>query len=206
MKQGKFITLDGGEGLGKSTNLIFIQDYLEAQNISVCITREPGGTVLAEKLRQLLLETETEAITEQTELLLMFAARAQHLHHVIKPALAQGQWVLCDRFTDATYAYQGGGRKMNLDSIAWLEQFVQQGLEPDLTVLFDAPVELGIERAKKRAALDRFESEQLSFFNAVRNMYLLQAQKHPQRIKLIDAAQPLEDVQIKLKKLINNLL
>ncbi len=206
MKQGKFITLDGGEGLGKSTNLTFIQNTLEARGISICITREPGGTVLAEKLRHLLLETEAEAITEQTELLLMFAARAQHLHHVIKPALAQGQWVLCDRFTDATYAYQGGGRKMNLDSIAWLEQFVQQGLEPDLTLLFDAPVELGIERAKKRAVLDRFESEQLSFFNAVRKMYLLQAEKHPQRIKVINAAQSLDAVQTELSKLVKNLL
>jgi len=206
MKRGKFITLDGGEGLGKSTNLTFIQNTLEARGISICITREPGGTVLAEKLRHLLLETEAEAITEQTELLLMFAARAQHLHHVIKPALAQGQWVLCDRFTDATYAYQGGGRKMNLDSIAWLEQFVQQGLEPDLTLLFDAPVELGIERAKKRAVLDRFESEQLSFFNAVRKMYLLQAEKHPQRIKVINAAQSLDAVQTELSKLVKNLL
>jgi len=206
MKQGKFITLDGGEGLGKSTNLTFIQNTLEARGISICITREPGGTVLAEKLRHLLLETKAEAITEQTELLLMFAARAQHLHHVIKPALAQGQWVLCDRFTDATYAYQGGGRKMNLDSIAWLEQFVQQGLEPDLTLLFDAPVELGIERAKKRAVLDRFESEQLSFFNAVRKMYLLQAEKHPQRIKVINAAQSLDAVQTELSKLVKNLL
>jgi dTMP kinase len=205
-RKGKFITLEGGEGVGKTTNLSFIKELLEARNVSVIVTREPGGTALAEKLRGLLLENQGEAVSEKTELLLMFAARAQHIHNVIQPALTRGDWVLCDRFTDATYAYQGGGRKLDKTAIAWLEQFVQAELQPDLTLLFDAPVELGMQRAKKRGALDRFETENLTFFNHVRTAYLQQAQQHSGRIKIIDAALPLEQVQQAIAQLLNPLL
>lgn len=206
MKKAKFITLEGGEGLGKTTNLVFIQQWLAQHNISVLVTREPGGTALAEKLRQLLLENNAESISEKTELLLMFAARAQHIIQVILPALQRGDWVLCDRFTDATYAYQGGGRGLDLTTIAWLEQFVQAQLQPDLTLLFDAPVEIGMQRATKRGALDRFENQQVTFFNRVREAYLQQAQRHPERIKLIDASQPLPCVQHEIQQLLQNWL
>ena len=191
----KFITLEGGEGVGKTTNLRFIEQYLQQQGISVTVTREPGGTALAEKLRQLLLDNNSEPIAESTELLLMFAARAQHIQQVIRPALAQGHWVLCDRFTDATYAYQGGGRGIAIDTIAWLEQFVQGNLRPDLTLLLDASIEIGMARAEKRAALDRFEAEKLSFFNQVRQTYLQRAADYPERIKVIPANQSLNQVQ-----------
>lgn len=195
MSRGKFITLEGGEGVGKTTNLAFIRDYLQQHGIPVVVTREPGGTTLAEKIRHLLLDKDSETITEPAELLLVFAARAQHLKHVIEPALARGEWVLSDRFTDATYAYQGGGRNMRADTIAWLENLVQGNLRPDLTVLLDAPIEIGMERARKRSAFDRFESEKISFFEQVRRAYLLQAERHPERIKLIKANQSLADVQ-----------
>ena len=195
MKRGKFITLEGGEGVGKTTNLHFIKDYLQQQNISVTVTREPGGTALAEKIRQLLLDADSEKVAETSELLLMFAARAQHIQHVIAPALAQGNWVLCDRFTDATYAYQGGGRGLSIDTIAWLEQLVQGELRPDLTLLLDAPIEIGMERAQKRGAFDRFEAEKISFFTRVRDMYLSRAAQQPERIKVIQAHQSLANVQ-----------
>jgi dTMP kinase len=195
MKRGKFITLEGGEGVGKTTNLTFIKDYLQQQNITVTVTREPGGTALAEKIRHLVLDIDGESIAETTELLLMFAARAQHIQHVIEPALAQGNWVLCDRFTDATYAYQGGGRKVSIATIALLERLVQGDLRPDLTLLLDAPIEIGMERAQKRGAFDRFEAEKISFFTGVRDMYLSRAAEQPNRIKVIQANQPLADVQ-----------
>jgi len=206
MIRGKFSTLEGGEGVGKTTNLTFIRDYLQQHNIPVVVTREPGGTMLAEKIRQLLLDKDSEIISEQAELLLIFAARAQHIKHVIEPALAQGEWVLCDRFTDATYAYQGGGRNMRISTIEWLENLVQGNLRPDLTVLLDAPVEIGIERARERGAFDRFESEKTSFFEHVRRAYLLQVELHPERIKLIKANQPLVDVQRALIDVIRTLL
>ena len=206
MTRGKFITLEGGEGVGKSTNLTFIKEYLQQHNISVVVTREPGGTVLAEKLRQLLLDKNSEVISDQAELLMVFAARAQHIKHVIEPALAKGEWVLCDRFTDATYAYQGGGRNMRISAIEWLENMVQGNLRPDLTLLLDAPVEIGIERARSRAAFDRFESEKISFFEQVRRAYLLQAELNPERIKLIKANQPLVDVQRALIEIISTFL
>ena len=206
MIRGKFITLEGGEGVGKTTNLMFIKDYLQQHNIPVVVTREPGGTVLAEKIRHLLLDNDSEIISEQAELLLIFAARAQHIKHVIEPALAQGEWVLCDRFTDATYAYQGGGRNMRISTIEWLENLVQGNLRPDLTVLLDAPVEIGIERARERGSFDRFELEKISFFEHVRRAYLLQAELHPERIKLIRANRPLVDVQSALIDVIRTLL
>lgn len=195
MIRGKFITLEGGEGVGKTTNLTFIKDYLIHHNIPVVVTREPGGTALAEKIRLLLLDPHSEVISEQAELLLVFAARSQHIKHVIEPALSQGKWVLCDRFTDATYAYQGGGRNMRISTIEHLENLVQGSLRPDLTLLLDAPVEVGMRRAKKRGAFDRFEAETISFFEHVRRAYLLQAELNTQRIKLIRANQPLTDVQ-----------
>jgi len=195
MSRGKFITLEGGEGVGKTTNLVFIKDYLEHHKISVVVTREPGGTALAEKIRLLLLDAHSETITEQAELLLVFAARSQHIKHVIEPALAQGKWVLCDRFTDATYAYQGGGRNMRISTIESLENLVQGALRPDLTLLLDAPVEVGMHRAKKRGSFDRFEAETINFFEHVRRAYLLQAELYPERIKLIRANQSLSDVQ-----------
>ncbi|MDO9168062.1 MAG: dTMP kinase [Methylobacter sp.] len=206
MIRGKFITLEGGEGVGKTTNMAFIKDYLQQHDISVVVTREPGGTELAEKIRQLLLDNDSEAISEQAELLLMFAARAQHIKHVIEPALAHGKWVLCDRFIDATYAYQGGGRNMKISTIQWLENLVLGTLRPDLTLLLDAPVDIGIERVRKRGAFDRFESEKISFFENVRRAYLLQAELYPERIKLIKANQPLADVQRAITDVIRILL
>lgn len=206
MKTGKFITLEGGEGVGKSTNLQFIQQYLQTHGVEVCLTREPGGTALAERIRGLLLDHGEEAVTPQAELLLVFAARAQHLQHFILPRLHQGQWVLCDRFTDATYAYQGGGRQMDTDCIAWLENTVQADLRPDLTLLLDAPVEIGMQRAQKRGALDRFESERRDFFERVRNSYLQQAQANPQRYRVIDASQPLAAVQAQITQILDALI
>ncbi|MCX7082850.1 MAG: dTMP kinase [Methylococcales bacterium] len=206
MIRGKFITLEGGEGVGKTTNLKFIKHYLEQHNIPVVTTREPGGTPLAEKIRQLLLDNDSEAVSETAELLLIFAARAQHIKHVIEPALAEGTWVICDRFTDATYAYQGGGRNMRVSTIESLENWVQGTLRPDLTILLDAPVEIGLERARLRSAFDRFESEKTNFFEQVRRAYLLQLELNPQRIKLIKANQPLIDVQKALIDLIQPLL
>lgn len=206
MSRGRFITLEGGEGVGKTTNLAFIKDYLHQHGIRVIVTREPGGTELAEKIRHLLLDKDSEAVSEHAELLLIFAARAQHIKHVIEPALAQGIWVLCDRFTDATYAYQGGGRSMRNSTIEWLENLVQGSLRPDLTVLLDAPVEIGIERARARGDFDRFEAEKISFFEHVRRAYLLQAELHPERIKLIKANQPLVDVQREIINIIGAFL
>ncbi|HIG08058.1 MAG: dTMP kinase [Methylococcales bacterium] len=195
MESGKFITLEGGEGLGKSTNLHFIQSFLEKQGLSVVVTREPGGTPLAEQIRSLLLEERAEAVADQTELLLMFSARAQHLKEVIYPALAQGQWVISDRFTDATYAYQGGGRQMQISLIQQLETWVQGLFRPDVTFLLDAPISVSMQRVKERLNNDRFEQEQLPFFERVRAAYLLQAQNHPNRIQVINANQSLESVQ-----------
>jgi dTMP kinase len=204
--RGKFITLEGGEGVGKSTNLAFIQDYLRLRQISALVTREPGGTVLAEKIRALLLDKNSEPMTETAELLLVFAARAQHLRHVIEPALAQGRWVLCDRFTDATYAYQGGGRNLSVSAIAWLETLVQGNLRPDLTLLLDAPVEIGLARAKARGISDRFEEEKTGFFEKIRTAYLRQAELHPERIRLIAADRPLPQVQAAIAAALDPLL
>lgn len=206
MPRGKFITLEGGEGVGKTTNLTFIENYLKLHNISVVVTREPGGTLLAEKLRQLLLDNDSETITEEAELLMVFAARAQHLKLVIEPALSKGQWVLCDRFTDATFAYQGGGRNMKISTIEWLETLVQGNLRPDLTLLLDAPIEVGMERARSRNVLDRFESEKKSFFEQVRRAYLLQAELHPERIKVIKTNQPFVDVENEIVNVIGTFI
>lgn len=195
MSMGKFITLEGGEGTGKSTNLAFMAQLLTAKGIDLVETREPGGTELAEKVRQLLLDKKNIDMADDTELLLMFAARSQHIQQKILPALANGQWVLCDRFTDSTFAYQGAGRGISVDRIAQLEDWVQQGLQPDLTILLDLPIETGLERAAKRAALDRFESEQIDFFQRVRSGFLQRARQHADRFRVIDSSRSLFDVQ-----------
>lgn len=193
--RGRFISLEGGEGVGKSSNIAFIVDWLTDAGIPFIQTREPGGTPLAEEIRELLLRARDEGMTELSELLLVFAARAQHLHTKIEPALAAGTWVLCDRFTDATFAYQGYGRGLSRDTIEQLQQMVQGARRPDLTLLLDAPVEVGMARAGERGELDRFEQEQHSFFERVRAGYLALAEADPQRFSIIDASQPLADVQ-----------
>ncbi len=203
---GRFITLEGGEGAGKSTNAAYFAEQLEAAGIRLRVTREPGGTRLGERIRELLLDPESDGMHADTELLLMFAARAQHLNEVILPALQAGEWVLCDRFTDATYAYQGGGRGIDMQRIAELETWVQQGFQPDMTILFDLPVETGLARAGERGALDRFEQEQKSFFTAVREAYLQRAKQYPGRFRIIDAAKQLDDVQRQLDTLVDELL
>jgi dTMP kinase len=198
MTPGKFITIEGGEGVGKSTQIAALREYLGATNIEVVLTREPGGTPRAERIRALLLETNEESMPATCELLLMFAARATHVENVIRPALARGAWVVCDRFIDATYAYQGGGRGFDRSLIATLERVVLAGLRPDLTLLLDAPVELGTARAQARnrkgSGTDRFEQEHRAFFERVRNAYLDRAKAEPARIALIDAAQSQEQV------------
>lgn len=196
--KGRFITLEGVEGVGKSTNLAYIKSRLESAGLSVIETREPGGTQMAEEIRALLLQPRNESVSEMAELLLMFAARAQHIHALIQPSLDAGHWVLCDRFTDATYAYQGGGRGLSLDWIATLESMVQQTLKPDLTLLLDLPVEIGLERARQRSALDRFETEKKNFFEQVRRVYLQRAATEPKRFAIIDATPCLSDVQAQI--------
>lgn len=193
--KGKFITVEGGEGVGKTTNLALIERWLEARRIPHVITREPGGTAYGEKIRTLLLDHCDEALDPMAELLLIFAARAQHLARVVAPALAAGTWVLCDRFTDATYAYQGGGRGLGSDKIAVLETLVQGQLRPDLTFILDVDPEIGIQRAGARGELDRFECEQMAFFRRVREAYLARAEENPQRYRVIDASQELHAVQ-----------
>lgn len=197
-----FITLEGSEGVGKTSNMAFIKSLLQQQQIDFIETREPGGTPLGEALREMLLGEAFKGMSDDTELMLMFAARAEHVAQVIKPALAKGQWVLCDRFTDATYAYQGGGRQLDMQRIAGLENWVLGELRPHLTILLDAPVEVGRERAGKRSAPDRFEQERDAFFNRVRETYLARAKAEPQRIKVVDAAQDLPDVQAQIKEIL----
>lgn len=193
---GKFITFEGGEGAGKSTNIALAADYLIAQGIDVVLTREPGGTEVAEAIRHVLLSPELPAMHSETELLLMFAARHEHLHQKILPAIANGQWVLCDRFTDATYAYQGYGRGVDLQRIQQLEQWVQGTVRPDHTLLFDLTVEQGMQRVAKRAGkADRFEQEQHSFFEKIRQGYLERAAQDTVRYQIIDAGQSLDAVQ-----------
>ena len=197
---GLFITLEGPEGAGKSTNREYLAQRLREQGLDVVLTREPGGTPVAEQIRELLLAPSDESM------LLMFAARAQHLAKVIRPALARGAVVLCDRFTDATYAYQGGGRGLPVERIAMLETFVQGDLRPDLTLVFDLPIEIGLSRAAARGRLDRFEQEGTAFFEAVRHAYLARAQADPQRYSILDAGQSLEAVQRDIDSLLPTML
>jgi len=203
---GLFITLEGPEGAGKSTNREYLAERLRGHGREVVLTREPGGTPLAERIRELLLAPSSEAMAVDTELLLVFAARAQHLAGVIRPALARGAVVLCDRFTDASYAYQGGGRGVPEARIAILESFVQGDLRPDLTLVFDLPVEVGLARAAARGRLDRFEQEGQVFFEAVRQAYLRRAASDPARYRLVDAGRPLDEVQCSLDALLPQLL
>ena len=206
MAYGKFITIEGTEGVGKSTNLAYVHEWLTNSGVDVVVTREPGGTPLAEEIRALLLTKRDEAVDETAELLLVFAARAQHLQQVIKPALARGAWVLCDRFTDATYAYQGGGRGLDVATIAQLEQLVQGDLRPDLTLVLDIDVELGLQRARQRAELDRFESEAVAFFERVRAAYRALAEAAPARYAVVNAGQPLVAVQQDIDRVLQALL
>nr|WP_246889873.1 dTMP kinase [Pseudomonas protegens] len=201
-----FITLEGPEGAGKSTNREYLAERLRAAGIEVLLTREPGGTPLAERIRDVLLTPLEEVMNADTELLLVFAARAQHLATVIRPALERGAVVLCDRFTDSTYAYQGAGRGLSLARIAALEDFVQGELRPDLTLVFDLPVDVGLARASARGRLDRFEQEGQAFFEKVREAFLARAAAAPQRYVLVDAAQPLAQVQQSLDSLLPQLL
>ena len=204
--RGLFITVEGGEGVGKSTNIAFLEKHLKDHGVDLVVTREPGGTPLAESIRNLLLQDESESIGVITELLLMFAARAQHIQQVIEPALAAGQWVLCDRFTDATYAYQSGGRQIDSRKVQQLEQLVQGELRPDYTLLLDAPVEIGMARARGRGELDRFEQEKLDFFERVRRTYLKLAQESSGRFRIVDASVSLTDVQAQLNDVCIELL
>jgi dTMP kinase len=199
---GRFITVEGGEGAGKTTQLAFIREYLERAGYQVVLTREPGGTALGEEIRSLLLGHRHDGMAPATETLLMFAARAEHLERVIRPALAAGRWVLCDRFTDATYAYQGGGRGLPPERIAVLEDWVQGELRPDLTLLFDLPVAAGLQRAGRRGAADRFEREKADFFERVRAAYLERAWRDPDRHRIVNAARPVETVRTEVESIL----
>ncbi|MDO8908953.1 MAG: dTMP kinase [Pseudohongiella sp.] len=205
-KRGCFITVEGTEGVGKTTNIAWIRQCLLAHGIEPLQTREPGGTELAEQIRALLLSPRDEKMAELTELLLVFAARAQHLAQKINPALTAGQWVLCDRFTDATYAYQGGGRNLDKQTISTLENLVQGELRPDLILILDIEPELGLQRARLRGEPDRFEQETLAFFNRVRAAYLDRARQNPSRYLIVDASQPLDQVQQQIKLGLDNFI
>lgn len=198
--QGRFITLEGGEGVGKSTNLAFTAGLLESAGFKVQRTREPGGTPLAERVREIIVSPAGEAVPPMAELLLIFAARALHIEGLIRPALAAGCWVLCDRFTDASYAYQGAGRELGEAPVRWLEDAVQGDLRPDLTLLLDADPEIGLARAGARGAADRFEQERIAFFRRVRAGYLARAAAEPQRFRIVDASGTLEQVQFEIRK------
>jgi dTMP kinase len=201
--RGKFITLEGIDGAGKSTHLEWLAERLRRDGREVVLTREPGGTALGEKLRALLLD---EPMDIGTETLLMFAARQEHLARVVRPALARGAWVLSDRFTDATFAYQGGGRGLPAAKLEALEAWVQEGLQPDLTIFFDVPVEIGQGRLRAaQADLDRFEREAASFHERVRAAYLARAARHPARIRIVDAAGRVEDIRKRLEEIILSL-
>ena len=205
-QRGLFITLEGGEGAGKSTASAYIRDALADTNIELLCTREPGGTLLGERLRDTLLAPSEVSINPMAELLLIFAARAQHIEECIAPALRAGQWVLCDRFTDASFAYQGAGRNLGAAPVSTLEELVQGELRPDLTLLLDVPADAGLERARGRGALDRFEQEDLAFFERVRQAYLSRAARSSGRYRVIDAAADLDAVQGELQRVVDDLI
>lgn len=202
MATGKFITFEGIDGAGKSTHVGSVAEQLRAQGRTVITTREPGGTALGEKLRALLLE---EPMHLETEALLMFASRREHIAQVIEPALVRGDWVISDRFTDASFAYQGGGRKLSLNKLSVLEQWVHPHLQPDLTLLFDVPLEVARQRLDANRTLDKFEKEKEAFFSATRAVYLQRAAQFPERIRVIDSTQPIEAVSLQIEKLIAEL-
>jgi dTMP kinase len=198
MNRGCFIVLEGVEGAGKSTQLEALRQALEQRGINALYTREPGGTPVGEAIRAILLDPEHRDLHADAELLLMFAARAQHVHAVIAPALASGRWVVCDRFIDATYAYQGGGREIDPQRISTLDAWTLQGLRPDLTLVLDMPPKEGLARALRARAADRFEQEPLMFFERVRQIYLDRAQAAPQRYRVLDASRPAAEVSVNL--------
>ncbi len=203
ISKGKFITLEGIDGAGKSTHLNWLVDFLRSRGKTVVVTREPGGTPLGEKLRELLLDNR-HTMHAETEALLMFAARREHLDKVILPALDQGNWVISDRFTDASFAYQGGGRGLRMQKLDELEHWVQEQFQPDLTLYFDVSVELGRQRTSAIKTADRFEKEQDEFFRRVREAYLERARKFPQRIFIVDAIPPLDEVKKSVENIILN--
>ncbi|MDH5215896.1 MAG: dTMP kinase [Gammaproteobacteria bacterium] len=198
--KGKFITVEGIEGVGKSTNIDFLSGLIESAGHPVLRTREPGGTPMAESIRDMLLEHGHEPVPDVAELLLFFAARSLHLQNRIRPALERGEWVVCDRFTDASRAYQGNGRGLDMTMIDTLAAWVQNGLEPDLTILLDASAELGMARAGARGGTDRLESEQVAFYTRVREGYLSLASAHPERFCVVDASQPIDVVQASIRQ------
>jgi len=199
VKRGKFITFEGIDGAGKSTHLAWATDFLRGRGIGLIVTREPGGTIVGEQLRQILLSG-VHSIHPETETLMMFTARRQHLEDVIRPALQRGDWVLCDRFTDASFAYQGGGRGVAKGKLEALERWVHPDLQPDLTLLFDISVELGQSRVARIKSPDRFEREDAEFFGRVRNAYLERAQQWPGRIVTVDGSKPLGDIQREIEQ------
>jgi dTMP kinase len=200
--KGKFITIEGGEGAGKSTMMDYLAGWLNSHGHEVLRTREPGGTVLAEKIRAILLDDQHAELSAPAELLLVFASRAQHLEELIRPALARGKTVLCDRFTDASWAYQGGGRQMPDEWIAALEQMVHGDLQPDLTLLLDLPVEQGLQRASQRGEADRFEQESRMFFERVRRAYRARAKSDPKRFEIIDASGEVNQVWLQIESVL----
>lgn len=205
MTRGRFISIEGIEGVGKSTNIAFIQSLLAERNVSCITTREPGGTDLGEIIRNLLLDKRQHQMTAMTELLLMFAARAQHIEQTIEPALASGKWVICDRFTDSSYAYQGGGRNLSISMIAQLEKLSINNYQPDCTIVLDLPVESGLLRAENVGEKDRFESEHSDFFYRVRQVFLERAEKEA-RSHIINAAAPLNQVQEHIRHILGPFL
>ena len=202
MKPGKFITFEGIDGAGKSTHVAFVADRLAQAGHRIVTTREPGGTALGESLRSLLLH---QSMHLETEALLMFAARREHLAQVIEPALARGDWVISDRFTDATFAYQGGGRKLDLDKLRQLERWVHPHLQPDLTLLFDVPLEVARQRLDATRNLDKFEQEQADFFAATRAEYLRRAAEFPQRFRVVDATRTIPEVHKQLEFILSSI-
>lgn len=206
MSAGRFITLEGGEGAGKSTHAGAIRDWLQARGRSVLLTREPGGSPLAEEIRRVVLQGWDEGMGAESEVLLMFAARAAHLRATVRPALAAGQDVVCDRFIDSSYAYQGAGKGMDERHIAALEQIVLGDFRPDLTLVFDLPPELGLGRARGRGEVNRFEDESLAYMGRVRDCFLRRAAADPQRCVVIDAAPPLDEVRAALLRVLETRL
>lgn len=207
MMNGKFISIEGIEGAGKSTQLAFIENYLKQQGITVVVTREPGGTALGEQVRELLLSPRKEGMAADTELLLMFAARAEHLEQVIKPAIQRGDWVISDRFVDATFAYQGGGRGISTQRIKQISDWTLRDLQTDVTFLFDLPVELGQQRViSRKGDIDRFEQEKADFFQKIRDCYLQRSQQEPNRIRVIDASKSINEIEIQLSTILDKMI
>jgi dTMP kinase len=206
METGKFITVEGIEGVGKSTNVAFLREVIEKRGYEVLTTREPGGTPMAERIREMLIEHGDEAVPDITELLLMFASRSLHVNNVIQPALAAGTWVVCDRFTDASRAYQGGGRGFPQEDINRLAEWVHGDLRPDLTILLDAPVETGMSRAGRRGSPDRIEIERADFFERVRECYLSLAESDPERFAVIDASRDIDAVRVSIESVIDSII